>query len=74
MLTPCRFYLKRTEDVSGVSGIGIVAEGCIFQNKRCVLSWLPVTTSFEMFDCVEDLLKIHGHEGKTTIQYIDSPT
>jgi hypothetical protein len=68
---PRRFYLKRTKDISGVSGVGIVAEGCVFANHRCVLSWLPVTTSFEIFDNVEDLLKIHGHNGCTTIQYLD---
>jgi hypothetical protein len=72
VVTLRRFYLKRFADVSGISGTGVVAEGCVFSNKRCTLSWLPVTVSFEMFDSIEDLLKIHGHNGSTVVEFIDT--
>jgi hypothetical protein len=34
------FTLDRKEDVSGTSGIGIVAEGIEFSNGKCALAWL----------------------------------
>ncbi len=34
-----QFHLVRTEDESGVSGTGYVAEGVIFSNGWCVLRW-----------------------------------
>ncbi len=40
-----KFWLKRIEDVSQVSGTGIVAEGIIFSDGVAVLRWL---TAFEL--------------------------
>ena len=34
------FYLNRLIDKSGVSGTGVVAEGVVFTNGKCVLTWL----------------------------------
>lgn len=64
-----KFYLQRTEDVSGTSGIGTVAEGVIFKNGKCALSWLTPLTSVTIYDNIEILEKIHGHEGRTKIKY-----
>lgn len=36
---PQRFRLVRHEDVSGVSGTGVVAEGVLFSSGKAVLSW-----------------------------------
>lgn len=63
------FLLKRIEDESGVSGTGIVAEGIIFSNGKCALSWLTETTSIAVYDSIDDLEKIHGHNGKTIVVY-----
>src|SRR5579872_1239536 len=37
--TPRRFVLVRHEDVSGVSGTGVVAEGVAFSNGVVALQW-----------------------------------
>lgn len=61
------FYLKRDEDVSGTSGTGIVARGVILPSGACVLEWLTFHSSICIYKNVEDVEKIHGHEGKTLI-------
>ncbi len=61
------FNLVRTEDVSGTSGIGTVAEGVIFTNGWCALHWLTKHTSVAFYPSIEELNAIHGHDGKTKI-------
>jgi len=62
-----QFHLERTEDVSGTSGIGTVAEGVIFNNGKCAMSWLTNLTSITIYDNIEILEKIHSHEGRTKV-------
>jgi hypothetical protein len=66
-----RFKLLRKEDESGVSGTGYVAEGIQFSNGKCILSWLTRVTSLGVYDTVEQLEHIHGHGGKTIVEWID---
>ena len=66
-----RFHLRRLEDVSGVSGVGIVAEGVEFSNGRVVLCWLSSVSSITVFDCVDDLMRVHGHQGRTHLVWED---
>jgi len=61
------FWLQRVEDDSGVSGVGLVAEGVIFSNGWCALTWLTELTSVAFYRNVEDVEAIHGHDGKTKI-------
>jgi hypothetical protein len=61
------FYVCRDHDVNGNSGCGIVAEGVIFSNGKCVMQWIHDIASIATFDNVNDLLAIHGHNGKTVI-------
>jgi hypothetical protein len=68
---PERFYLLRTEDVSGISGEGIVAFGVRFLDGSCVLQWNGGINSIELFDNLEDLESIHGHGEKTLVIFID---
>jgi len=63
------FVLKREEDVSGVSGIGIVAEGVKFSTGKCVLLWVTAHTSVAIYDNLDELMAIHGHDGKTKISW-----
>jgi hypothetical protein len=62
-----QFVLKRIEDESGVSGTGIVAEGIQFSNGKCVLAWMTELQSVAVYDSIEELEAIHGHDGKTLI-------
>lgn len=66
-----RFQLHRREDVSGVSGVGIVAEGVQFHDGRLAMSWLSHHHTVALYDCVESLLDIHGHGGRTTLCWLD---
>lgn len=71
-----RFHLHRREDQSGVSGTGIVAEGVRFSDGRCVMRWLTGISSIAIYGSIEDLVAIHGHNGKTTVQWeeLDLPS
>jgi (p)ppGpp synthase/HD superfamily hydrolase len=64
-LVPRTFKLYRTEDVSGVSGTGIVAEGVIFTNGKCVVTWYGKISSITIYNTFTECEAIHGHEGKT---------
>lgn len=66
-----RFVLDRKEDETGISGIGIVAEGVQFTSGRCALTWLTPYSSVAVYDSIEDVESVHGHKGKTVIVWID---
>jgi hypothetical protein len=61
------FELHRLEDETGVSGTGIVAQGVIFDNGKVSLTWLTSVSLVAVYDSIEDVVKIHGHEGKTRV-------
>lgn len=65
-----RFRLIRNQDESGVSGTGHVADGVEFVDGRCALRWRTAITSTSVYDSIADLKSIHGHGGKTEIQYL----
>jgi hypothetical protein len=62
-----KFYLQRIEDESGVSGTGRVAEGVIFANGWCALTWLTEYTCVANYKTIDDLIAVHGHGGKTRL-------
>jgi hypothetical protein len=62
------FHFERLEDVSGVSGLGFVAEGVLFTDTgEIVIHWLGKHGSINIYHSVDDLLHIHGHEGRTKL-------
>lgn len=66
------FHLLRTDDVSGVSGTGIIAEGFVDHNGTCFLSWLTKYQSWGIYPSMETLENIHSHDGKTQVIF-DEP-
>lgn len=66
-----RFLLVRTEDVSGTSGVGVVAEGCEYSNGWVNIHWLSQLASFEMCENIKTFMSIHSHGGKTTVEWLD---
>ena len=64
-----KFHLLRVEDESGVSGTGKVAEGIIFSNGYCCMTWLTKHTSVCIYRSIDELEKIHGHHGKTRVVF-----
>jgi hypothetical protein len=64
------FYLLRREDVSGVSGVGRVAEGIQFSDGFCCIRWtVGEYHSVEVWTSLDALIAIHGHGGRTTIEF-----
>jgi len=61
------FRLVRSEDVSGVSGIGVVAWGAVFPDGVAVLRWRTAGGSTAVYGSVEDVERIHGHDGRTVL-------
>lgn len=66
---PRLFRLRRAEDASGVSGIGYVAEGVCFSDGSAVLRWTTQHRSWAVYSSIEELEAIHGHEGRTVIEW-----
>lgn len=66
-----RFVLHRLEDKTGISGTGHVAEGVIFSNGKVTLSWQTYYTSVGVYDSIDHVEAIHGHQGQTIIEYLD---
>jgi len=64
------FLLIRTEDVSGISGTGIVADGVVFPDGVAVLRWRTAGGSTAVYDSLEDIKRIHGHDGGTRISWV----
>lgn len=67
-----RLILKRAQDDSGVSGTGIVAEGVEFSNGQVVIAWYGHKNSIAIYPNRKILEEIHGHEGHTSIEIIDT--
>lgn len=67
-----RFVLDRAVDVSGTSGTGLVAEGIVFSDGTTVLRWTVALTSTAIYDSIEDLIEIHGHNGSTVLRWVDT--
>lgn len=67
-----RFQLRRLEDETGISGSGIVAEGVEFTSGICVIAWLTEIRSISaIYENISTLMKLHGHNGKTIIEFFD---
>ncbi len=66
-----RFVLDRTEDETGTSGTGIVAEGIQFSNGQVVIHWLSQLEAINVYANTTVLEGIHGHDGRTTVRWLD---
>lgn len=68
-----RFVLKRDEDVSGVSGTGVVVEGVEFEpGGFAAIRWLGEWGSYTFHPRgMEAVERIHGHDGRTKIVWLD---
>lgn len=70
------FYLVRYEDVSGVSGTGVVAQGVEFDDGTVAMRWMTEwPTSVVFHDRGAAALEaVHGHNGRTRIEWAAPPT
>ena len=72
------FVLERQQDISGVSGTGIVADGVEFWDEDSgattgvVLCWRMSAAGVPgigVYRNITDVEKIHGHNGSTKVVY-----
>ena len=65
------FTVCRQNDETGISGDGVVIEGCLFATGHTVIHWLTPAPrgSIAFFDSFEDFIKIHikPHPSNNTI-------
>lgn len=66
------YTLVRNEDETGNSGTGPVAKAVEFDDGTAVLKWDGRTnalgvSSMVVYQSIEDLVKVHGHGGKTVL-------
>ena len=71
--TTRRFTLLRTVDVSGTSGTGDVAEGIEYSDGSVAFRCISHLQSHCNYANVKTVLEVHGHDGKTTLKWIDPP-
>lgn len=69
------FQLVRNEDETGNSGTGPVAEVVEFEDGKAVVKWRAQTNalgvgSVVVYDSLQDLVKVHGHGGKTVLELV----
>jgi hypothetical protein len=68
-----RFKLIRDEDPTGLSGTGFVAEGVEFEDGSVVIRWRTEWPTSVVFHDrgIESVEALHGHNGRTHIDWID---
>jgi len=70
-MRPKCFWLVRTEDVTGISGTGIVAYGVMFADGRVVTCWNAVISQIAIWRSIQEVEAVHGHNGKTRVEWFD---
>lgn len=72
-MTLRRFQLERDVDVTGVSGVGVVAEGVEFTGGVVALRWTSDWPTSVVFHDrgMAAVEAIHGHSGATRIVFLD---
>ncbi|WP_416976670.1 hypothetical protein [Streptomyces sp. T028] len=70
---PRLFVLQRDTDVTGVSGPGPVADGVLWPDGTVVLRWRE-RPSTSVWDSLDLMLSVHGHDGATRAVWADEDT
>jgi hypothetical protein len=68
------FVLIRDKDLTGKSGIGVVAEGVVFMDGFAILKWLREPYALGIYETIDALISVHGHEGNTRVEFIEKNT
>lgn len=65
------FLLQRDQDVSGVTGTGVVAEGIQFADGRVALRWcVGDHRSTSTWDSMDAVRAIYGHDDRTKVVWL----
>lgn len=70
--TPQLFRLVRHEDVSGVSGEGVVGLGLVSPDGHALMGWTGKQAPFSIqaYESLDDVEQVHGHDGKTEVDVL----
>ncbi|MEU1373014.1 hypothetical protein ABZ442_05030 [Streptomyces triculaminicus] len=68
------FVLQRDVDHSGVSGTGVVADGCLWPDGTATIRWRGPRPSTVHWQRLDDAIAVHGHGGATRIIWTDEAT
>lgn len=72
-MAPRRFRLEREQDVTGVSGEGLVANGVEWPDGSVTLRWAaPPFQTTVCHESIESVKAIHGHGGATAVTWLDT--
>lgn len=63
------FILDRTDDLTGTSGTGVVAEGVQFSSGQVALHWLSQLEAVNVYGNALVLETLHGHGGGTRVMW-----
>jgi hypothetical protein len=66
-----RFVLERSEDLTGTSGTGIVAEGVVFSNGHVAYTWLSPLATVTTCQSIDVVERLHGHEGRARVRFLE---
>ncbi|MFJ5820089.1 hypothetical protein ACIQGT_40320 [Streptomyces sp. NPDC093108] len=70
---PRRFVLRRSVDVSGISGLGDVADGVLWPDGTASVRWRGEHPSSVFWDRGRASVElIHGHRGATSVVFLDA--
>lgn len=61
------FQLVRHVDVTGFSGVGVVADGVIWPDGAVSMRWRGAVRTTVEAQCLADIELIHGHGGATRV-------
>jgi hypothetical protein len=66
-----RFVLERDIDETGISGTGAIVEGVQFSDGHVAYRWMTEHRTGQYAENMEIVEKVHGHNGKTRIVWVD---
>ena len=65
------FVLDRSEDNTGNTGIGIIADGCQFPNGKVVVSFRGKFSSTVVWDSLIEMKSVSCTHSKTKVVWLD---
>lgn len=64
------FIVFRSADPTGVSGVGVVAEGIEFHDGTVAMRWRGMHRSTVVWKNLGEAVAIHGHDGRTEFRIL----
>ena len=66
------FQLHRDDDETGVSGVGVVAEGVEFTSGMVAMTWISPHRCINIYESIKTVEQLHGHGGKTRVVFLEA--